>query len=124
MELSLDLNSTDGVAIGIVRGRMDMKDLETAVTTLWGSVEGSDLFLLWDFRDARFDVDAKDVHAFAKFVRSTAPPGRLRTAIVVSTDLEFGLVRMFEVERATENAMTEVFRDMDQALSWLRGPAF
>ncbi len=122
MELTLDLNSVDGVAIGIARGRMDMKDLEIAVTTLWDAVEGSDLLLLWDLRDARFDVESEDVHAFAKFVQSTAPPERLRTALVVSTDLEFGLSRMFEVARATENAMTEVFRDMDRALDWLRGP--
>ncbi|MCP3981766.1 MAG: hypothetical protein GY716_20890 [bacterium] len=122
MQLTLDLDSIEGVAVGTAAGTLNLDDLKRAVTTMWDAVDGPDLRILWDMRNARFEVDADDVFSFATFVRVAAPSVRLRTALVFSTDPEFGLGRMFEVFRAQDNAQTEVFRDMDLALAWLREP--
>ena len=43
--------------------------------------------------------------------------GGFRAAFVVARDLEFGLVRMFEVFRESDDVQTSVFRDLDQALA-------
>ncbi len=58
---------------------------------------------------------------FAEFTKRHSPEGDLRVAFVVAQDLEFGLVRMFEVFRETPNARTSVSRDKDEALGWLLG---
>ena len=49
-----------------------------------------------------------------------APPGA-RTAIVVGRDLSYGLARMFEQQlEAKSPSDVTVFREMDEAMVWLR----
>ncbi len=88
---------------------------------MWRQVEGPDIRLLWDLRDARFDLSVGEVEDLAEFIKQHSPPGDLRTAFVVSTDREFGLARMFEVFRETADAQTATFRDKGRALKWLAG---
>ena len=49
--------------------------------------------------------------------------GRSRRAFVASSDLQFGLSRMFATYRKISGALEfEVFRDMREALAWLNLP--
>ena len=50
-----------------------------------------------------------------------ASPGapQARRAFVVASDLAFGLARMFEIQRADAPEEVRVFRDMNQARTWL-----
>jgi hypothetical protein len=45
-----------------------------------------------------------------------------RRAVVVGSDLAYGLARMYEMMRANSPDLLEVFRDMDLALEWLGIP--
>ena len=60
-----------------------------------------------------------EVAALAQFIRQRSPFTWLRAAFLVASDLEFGLVRMFEAMRDTDNARTNVFRSREKALEWL-----
>jgi hypothetical protein len=123
MDIRLDLESVEGVAIGVARGSMTLEDIGAAAVALWQRVEGPRAHILWDLREARFDLSAAEVQELAVFVKNESPPGDLRTAFVVSGDLEFGLVRMFEALRDAPNSRTRAFREMEPALIWLTGQA-
>jgi len=78
---------------------------------------------LFDARDAQLDAFAGTevrhvVETVIKF--RGAPPGT-KTAIVMAHDLGFGLARMFEQQfEAKESSDVMVFRDMDEAMAWLK----
>jgi hypothetical protein len=75
---------------------------------------------LWDLRDADLStLDSETITAMAQY-SLRFPPGinDVKVAFVNSTDLEYGLSRMFEM---SSKAMTpiRVFRAMDQAEKWM-----
>jgi hypothetical protein len=120
MPISFDLASVDGIAIGIGQGTLSLDEMKLAVTNLWRRMSGPRYFILWDLLDARMDLTRSEVRELADFITGHEPEGEIRTAFVVSGDLEFGLVRMFEVFRESEGAQTFVFRDRQAAIDWLR----
>jgi hypothetical protein len=46
-------------------------------------------------------------------------PGQLRCAVLAPTDLGFGISRMYEMGSSPDAIDTQVFRTLDEALSWL-----
>jgi hypothetical protein len=74
-------------------------------------------------RDARFNFAAAEVEELAEFMKQRSPFSDLRSAFVVSGDVEFGLVRMYEIFRETDSARTAVFRERTRALAWLGSDA-
>ena len=123
MAVTFDLDSVKGVVVGVARGPLTLKEIKESAVSIRRQVEGPDIRILWDLRDARFDLSVDEVKDFAEFIKRHSPPGDLRTAFVVSTDREFGLVRMFEVFREVADTQTAVFRDKGRALEWLSGGA-
>ena len=80
--------------------------------------------ILWDFRKAYLTDAFKS--EFTKGIVGSAKTsvGQRRdgkTAYVASSDLVFGMCRMFTTELRLEGAIhtTMVFRDIDEALEWL-----
>jgi len=121
--VTIDLDSVEGIAIGIAHGPLNLEKICESAVAIWKHVKGPRIRILWDLRAARFKLSTNDVRSLAEFIKQHSPPGDLRTAFVVSTVLEFGLVRMFEVLRETASARTMVFRDKEQALEWLASDA-
>ncbi len=117
--VEFDSDSVDGAVVGVARGQLTLEDMHEAVVSAWRLVEGPRIRLLWDLRDAQFDLSPNEVRELARFIKHQSPPGDIRTVFVVARDLEFGLVRMFEAFRETAGARTAVFRDKEQALAWL-----
>jgi len=72
---------------------------------------------LCDFRDVT------EVRADAAAIRELAalnPFGAgARRALVVSSDVVFGMARMYQILTETSPDEFEVFRDLDEALKWL-----
>ncbi len=120
MATSFDLESVDGVAIGVGRGAITLEEMKQLAARLWQQLEGRTDRVLWDLRDAQFELEPDEVRELAEFAKANSPGGDLRTAFVVSADLEFGLVRMFEAFRGMEGATIAVFRTREPALEWLR----
>jgi hypothetical protein len=74
---------------------------------------------LWDLRGLGFDLSTPALRSLAERARSQPHPPR-RFAVVVETDLAFGLVRMFGVFREQEGIAQSVFRTLEEALEWLK----
>lgn len=79
------------------------------------------------FREGRFDGGKPSYNELKDIVRFTKQHEALRrsgkTALVVSTDLAFGLGRMYDALAEIENLShsVKVFRSMDEAIKWLKG---
>jgi hypothetical protein len=123
METTFDLESVKGVAIGIVHGSLTLDEIRKSASTMWRLIEEPEIRILWDLRDAQFDLTETELRGAAEYFRSIARSTEFRAAFVVSDDLEFGLVRMFEVFRGTEGARTSTFRDKERAVEWLTNDA-
>jgi hypothetical protein len=119
--IEIDRDSVEGVVIGVSHGPLTLKDMREAAERLWQQETGTEVRVMWDLRESRFNLSADEVSSLAQFVRQRSPFTKLRAAFVVAADLEFGLVRMFEIMRDTKSARTNVFRDRDKALEWLTG---
>lgn len=79
---------------------------------------------LWDFRAceiAGFSTD--ELRQLGAVARGNAERrGRARLAIVVSTDLQFGLSRMFAMLNELSHLEAVVFRDIVEAERWILDP--
>jgi ASC-1-like (ASCH) protein len=78
--------------------------------------------LLWDLRSASLHrLSSKDLEAFVDYAkRHSEVRAGGKTAFVVSTDLEFGMLRMVDVfsefAKIPFNILT--FHSMDEAMQW------
>lgn len=75
--------------------------------------------VLWDLRDATFEWPGTSVDAEVDFVRTERTQGRGRAAAVVSSDLAFGVARMFTLKTSQLELEARVFREMEPALEWI-----
>ena len=76
--------------------------------------------ILLDNRARRGEGDSEHVRRMAGLARKSSE--RLegcRCAIVVSNDVEFGMARMYELMASGDPLTVRVFRDMEEAESWL-----
>jgi hypothetical protein len=119
MAMTLDLESVEGIAIGIAHGDLTLDEIEKSAATMWQAVGGPAVRMLWDLRDARFDLTQAEVSDLAEHIKGFISGPAIRTCFVVSGDLEFGLLRMFEMLRAAKGVRTSVFRDKERAIEWL-----
>ncbi len=78
--------------------------------------------VLWDLSPARVDhLEAADVLDIARVSRSFFSSRKDgNTAIVATSDLAFGLARMFEMaaEESERSFTIRIFRTVDEALQW------
>jgi hypothetical protein len=95
--------------------------VRNAGKTFWGRASGPLYRIVWDLRTAHFDLAAQEIRELAEFAATMAPSsGEIRSAYVVSSDLEFGLLRIFEMVRESDGVHTLVTRDLQSAIDWLR----
>jgi hypothetical protein len=123
MSLTIDLESLDGINIGIAHGKLTLDEIKESAAAMKGLVDGPDVRSLWDLRDASFDLDVAQVNDLADTMKLMFAGSTNQTAFLVSEDLEFGLIRMYEVLRGTKDVRISVFRDRDDAIAWLRKPS-
>jgi len=70
-----------------------------------------------------FDLTADGLRDVASiFVRLERDPDQARVAIVVEADVGFGIARMYQAFRDESAVPLRVFRDLDEACSWLGLP--
>ena len=74
---------------------------------------------LIDARNAAVRLSSSDVHQIVELLRSLARSHRLgRTAVVVSTDVAYGIMRMLQI-LVEDVCVVQPFRDMAAARLWL-----
>ena len=77
---------------------------------------------LWDVRALNFkDISPEKIRLFTDRIQPvTKIREGLKTAIVVNSDLSFGMTRMFQLQYNEKiNIYTEIFKDKDEAVNWL-----
>jgi hypothetical protein len=113
------VTATLAVGVGGHRRVLRLSDALEAAAALWKTPGWSGKSVVWDFREARFDVSASDIREAAQFVsrnQPVQPPARV--AWVTPRNVDFGLARMFGVFREDTRTEFRVFRDYDAAVRW------
>jgi hypothetical protein len=72
-----------------------------------------------DARNARFVFKPTETKELVRIAKEELPEKRIRRAIVVSRDFEFGISRMFEMLVSDARLEYGVFRDYATALAWV-----
>ena len=65
-------------------------------------------------------LNFRDVESFARSRRTAQPKGRLRSALVVNSPLQFGFMRMYQALDDHPMIATAIFWNRESALQWLR----
>jgi hypothetical protein len=73
---------------------------------------------LWDFRGCDITLSSDELREVGE-VGQTLDRRTSRVAVLVDSDLNFGLMRVHEVHRESERTGFRVFRDEAEALAWL-----
>ncbi len=76
--------------------------------------------LLWDLQSARANWSDTEIDKFVDFIRKNRTQGRGRAAVVAIDDLSFGLSRIYEFKSYDVSVEVQVFRDLDDAIIWLK----
>jgi len=121
VKISIEIAPESGLAIARCSGLFRFEDARDGALQLWENPEWVGEAVVWDFREAEFDVSSLDIHDLGRFVarhQRALPPSRV--AFVASADVNFGLARMFEAFRDDPRTEVRVFRDFDEAISWTR----
>jgi len=124
MPITITVDEETGIAVGTGSGELTLDEMKAAARDLWNTSGFGRKCVLWDVRRSLFNATPSEVRELADFARtgSRLEPGA-RMAFVAGGDLEFGLIRMFEVFREDDKVETYVFRDLEQAWAWLREAA-
>lgn len=109
------------LTIQTVAGVVTANEIAQAIESYYAAQ--STRMILWDFTDADVGlITGTDVHALVALTRrfSARRPGG-KTAMVFSSELGFGLGRMFDIQQdsATAPISHASFRDRKEALDWL-----
>jgi Fe-S-cluster formation regulator IscX/YfhJ len=119
MTISISIEPSTGTAIASCSGVLRRSDAERGAAALWGTPGWPGKTAVWDFRDARFDLNASDIQEIARFIlrrQPETPPSRV--AFVTARDVDFGMARMFEAFRDDPRTEFRVFRCYDDAVKW------
>jgi hypothetical protein len=121
MPFSLSFEPESGLVIVTCSGSLGVNDARMGAAVFWNGPEWSGKPVVWDLRSAQLDVRGADVQEIARFILErqpeTPPP---RVAFVAGRDVDFGLMRMFQVYRQHPATQVRVFRDYEEAVSWAR----
>ena len=110
----------DGVVVGTCSGTLVVEDAKAGATAVWSNPDWRGKPVVWDFRSAQFDVDAAGVREIAQFILTSQPVPPPKVALVTAREVDFGMARMLEAYRENPATEVQVFRDYDEASSWVR----
>jgi hypothetical protein len=119
MQVERTIDAASRVVILTVTGDLGNHELLALADELARSGVGSDYSLLIDLRQASGrNVTSAGVRELVE--RPLVFSAASRRAVVVPSDLGFGMARMYELLRENRGGgATQVFRDFDQARRWL-----
>lgn len=121
MPITFERDTDTKIVIATCSGVLGLKEAQAGASQFWGRPESGRVPVVWDFRSAVLRISAAEIHSLAEFILSSQPtPPPPKVAFVTGRDVDFGLVRMFEVYRQHPETEVQVFRDYDKALAWAR----
>jgi len=106
-----------------VQGEITLVRLRNALAEVYARPDyRPDSSSLWDLRKATTQhISGAEVQSIASMVKKHwGTTGAPRSALVVSTDLDYGMARVYEILMAGDIApQVRVFRDLEEAKAWL-----
>jgi hypothetical protein len=119
LPFSLRQASDPDITIATCNGSLGLEQAKAGAKAIWSNRAWLGRPIVWDFRLAHLTVSAAEVKTLAEFILSGQPAARPpRMAIVTSSDLDFGLARMFAAYREHPSTQVRVFRDYEEAIVW------
>lgn len=121
MPVSIEIEADTGMAIASCSGVLRLSDAQEGASALWKTPSWPGRSVVWDFREAQFEVSASDTRAMAEFIlenQPATPPAKV--AFVTQRAVDFGMARMFEAFREEPRTTFRVFRDYEEATCWAR----
>ncbi len=107
-----------GVVFTTLRGAVTFKEFARHLQDLDGDPDfRPDMMELLDGNDA--GTDEFDVEQMMSFKDSYVWGPGARRALVCNSDLVFGLFRMFQITSGDAHGEIKLFRDIDEARTWL-----
>jgi hypothetical protein len=104
------------------RGKWHLNDLLELLQSLVPSaLEGGYAGVLMDDRESIFDPPTDDLRRFGESIAPIADSFGKRVAVVVDSDLQFGIARIAAAISPPDGHL-DVFKEMDAAWTWLRNP--
>jgi len=122
MGIDLRIDSDAGILYTTLRGAVTVNEIVDAFNRLFKSPDfRPGLSGLADTRESQFSSSQSDVRRLADLmIENRDRIGPSRTAIVVDSDIDYGMARMYEVFAEQSMTETRVFKDIDQAMIWLK----
>ena len=114
----------DGPLIFTASGAITGKEVLQALRELLNDPEcKTSMDILWNFRAVTTRiVDAQEIKDLVNFIRTnqTKRGSDYRVALVVSRDMDYGLVRMYKAYSQDLPFQLRIFEELEEAESWLK----
>lgn len=112
----------DSIVRSSAKGKLQKKDLEEYLLELLKDPRYTqDMKEICDLREAELDMSMKDVHNYAQFMKEVDHNfHNCSLAIITSSDLLFGLGRIYYSLTNSLNLKKNIFRSIEQAEKWLQ----
>ena len=122
MKTELQYDKTNNLMHQKLHGHCSMQNLAEVFDEMKQLEPTPGLKIITDITDANLkDTDYKSLYFLEKkldeFLDTYLP---IRKAIIVESDLEFGIARTYEMLAEKEGFDVRVFRDRSEALEWLQ----
>ena len=125
MAITTHIDADAGLRHHKVTGELSVTELRHALEELYAkSAFSAEHNVVWDIREADVSAfTAQDINDVAMFVAEHwGGENTPRAAMVVASDFDFGLARMYEASVSDEKYRSvQVFRDMTEAVAWISG---
>ncbi len=125
MPITLKVDKAKSLTIFTMTGEPDIDEIHNAIKSFWEAHELT-VSALWDVRYANLtNLKSSDIENIAAIIRQYAHRFEERkagkTAIVASSDLQYGLSRILGTFYEIEDFPTQlkIFRLMEEAIKWL-----
>ena len=121
MVMTFEITEMQDILVVSIKGNPSVDDIKQILDQTRNTSGYSHNARLWDFRKSNFSFSQNEILDIASYASAAdSRPGKV--AMLVKEDLSFGVSRIYEVFRNTDLTETNVFRDKEKAVAWLREP--
>ena len=117
----IKIDIVDTIAVITLSGPIQADEIIKTLDSLFQKAEYVSGCSVWDFRKAQGESTFNEIRKIAQFAgehRGSRPEGRV--ALVVSSELHFGLSRIYQALTEGLPFHIEIFKSFGQALSWAK----
>jgi hypothetical protein len=122
MPITISVDQPNNLTTFIVDGPIYLAEIQAAIKRFYENTNPPpSKHILWDLRNASVDkLRSDEAVQLANYAANFDKRKEIgKTAIVASSDVVFGVSRIFEAHVINPSIKLNVFRDVDEAREWL-----